>query len=214
MSVNNNSIRLIFLRHGACEGGNILRGSTDVALSAEGEMQLQRRADGLLSRYGVPGQILTSPRRRCREFARQKAGEFGLAAGIVDAFAEMHYGDWDGLEFDEIYRSDAVAFEAFYQNPWENPPPSAEAMQAFELRVTQAFEQVCDTLLTQPSSSGDRPVWVVCHAGVMLVLMAHILGLKQQAGLFNAMALPYAAAMEVTVLRHDDRNWPRLHWPG
>ena len=214
MSVKKNGIRLIFLRHGACEGGNILRGSTDVALSAEGEMQMQRRTDGLLSRYGVPAQILTSPKRRCYEFATQKAAELGLAAGTVDAFAEMHYGDWDGQSFDEIYCCDAKAVEAFYQNPWDNPAPAGETMQSFEQRVTGAFEQLCDVWLAQSASHTDKPVWVVCHAGVMLVLMAHILGLKQQPGLFNAMSLPYATAMEVTVLRHDGRNRARLHWPG
>ncbi|MCF1428289.1 MAG: histidine phosphatase family protein [Shewanella sp.] len=62
-----------------------------------------------------------------------------------------------------------------------NPAPAGETMQVFEQRVTGAFEQVCDAWLAPPASHTDKPVWVVCHAGVMRVLMAHILDLKQQA---------------------------------
>ncbi|MCL1039344.1 histidine phosphatase family protein [Shewanella submarina] len=209
------SLRLVFLRHGACEGGNILRGVTDVPLSAEGEMQMQRRADGLLSRYGYPSRVITSPRIRCRQFACARAAEFGLSAEVLEGFAEMNYGIWDGKTFDEIYQTDGEAFDAFYRDPWSNPPLAGETMEAFESRVKEAFEQVCDQAFSASNlSPGSEPVWVVCHAGVMLVLMAHIMGLQQQAGIFNGMALPYAAAMEVTVIRHDHKYWPRLHWPG
>ncbi|BDM65708.1 phosphoglycerate mutase [Shewanella sp. NFH-SH190041] len=205
---------MIFLRHGACEGGEILRGQTDVALSPQGWMQMQKRVDGLMSAHGRPGLIVSSDRRRCREFAAQQASELAVTLAVDAGFAEMDYGDWDGLTFAEIERNDSEAFAAFYRDPWQNPPPNGEATVQFERRVQQAFDRICQQLFTPEGLAPQAPVWVVCHGGVMLSLMGHVLGLSQQPGVFSAMALPYAAAMQISVIRHEGRFWPRLHWPG
>src|SRR5690625_5890157 len=55
------------LRHGRCEGGEMFRGSTDVALLDSG---LEAMA-GALSGLGGWQRIVSSPMRRCLRFARQ-----------------------------------------------------------------------------------------------------------------------------------------------
>src|SRR6187401_779020 len=86
------------LRHGACQGGEIYRGRTDVQLSGEGWQQMERavRAPADWQR------IVTSPLLRCREFAEHCARRFSLPLQLENALQELDFGEWEGRLVQEI----------------------------------------------------------------------------------------------------------------
>ena len=106
--------KLIFLRHGECEGGQILRGLTNVLLSKKGEQQMWDAVSDL-----DPQELLvyTSPLKSCFYFA-EKYDNTGI---VMPSLAEFDFGDWDGKEFKDIFEQEPEAFSAFWDDPWKAP---------------------------------------------------------------------------------------------
>ena len=89
---------LDLLRHGEVQGGTRFRGEQDDPLSPLGWEQMRRATSDR------PGwtRIISSPSRRCADFARELAGELGLPFEERPVFRERGFGDWEGLAADEI----------------------------------------------------------------------------------------------------------------
>ena len=110
------SITVVLLRHAATAWSAKRRVHADDApLSPEGEAQTARwRLPADLLRLQAAGQLgwATSPLRRAVETGRR----LGATAPLVDPrLAELDYGDWKGLRFEEV---DALTRDT----GWEEPP--------------------------------------------------------------------------------------------
>lgn len=76
------------LRHGEPEGGRRYRGSLDDPLSDRGWDQMWRAASG-----DTPWDlVISSPLRRCREFAEQLSSRLQLPLTIKPDLQELGYG--------------------------------------------------------------------------------------------------------------------------
>lgn len=184
-------IQVDLLRHGACQGGEIFRGATDVALSDEGWQQMHASVAQMPA--GAWDAVFCSPLRRCREFAEQLAAERGLPLTVDDDWRELSFGSWEGSLRDEVMAQQAEAVRAFYMDPAGHPPPGGEAGDALQQRVLQAWQRV----LSQ--ASGQR-VLVVTHGGVMRALLTGLLAMPLQQ--MFALDVPYAC---LTGLHHVER---------
>ncbi|ABV88697.1 histidine phosphatase family protein [Shewanella pealeana] len=198
--------RVILLRHGECEGGNILRGQIDVALTEQGKRQMQSVLCGLKSPGSTPDVVLSSPLIRCANLAEEFALTQGSPYAVEAAFKELNFGDWDGQTFDVLYQSHAAALDAYWANPWLAAPPNGESMQDFEARIERAWQAMFE-------QHQGKQILLVTHGGVMRHLMAKALGVKQAAGFYTSLQLPYAAKAEIDVL-HDEngQQFLTLHW--
>lgn len=146
------------LRHGETVQEGFC-GRLDTELTPQGWGKMREAA-----RQGGPwAAIVTSPLQRCAAFAEEFACQSGLVFEREPQLAEYHFGSWEGRTAAQIWRQSPAALERFWRDPWGNPPPGAETMDAFAARVAQGW----DALLRRHA---ERRVLLVTHAGVIRML--------------------------------------------
>lgn len=178
------------LRHGACEGGDIYRGSIDVALSAEGWAQMRAQ----VANPAPWQQVFTSPMQRCKALAAEVCEQLTLPLTEVSALAEIHFGDWEGRVVAEIWHEQREHVRRFFADPINCSPPNGERLSDFDQRVDEAWQQVV-------AKARGQQVLLVAHGGTIRVILARLLGMP----LSNIahLEVPYACASRV-VIHHAD----------
>lgn len=233
-------LQLVFLRHGHCQGGDILRGKTDVALSEQGQMQMQQAFDRSAL---CPTAVYSSPLKRCALFSDLIAKQHRLPITLLDSLQEIDFGQWDGQTWQALYQQHQAQLDAYWANPWQpdNTPPEGEHLVDFSVRVKQSLLQIISQMLnsiddnaqdesfaSEHLASGTaNQALIVTHGGVMRCVIAQLLGAEGKAGVFTQLQLPYAALMKVDVfidanglqmaaqdsLCFDNLSF-RLNWPS
>jgi len=152
------------IRHGQPEGGSVYRGhSVDDPLSELGWSQMWTAVG-----ENTPWQqIITSPMRRCREFAEQLAAQHQRPVAIETRFKEVGFGRWEGRSRGEIKETSAKEYDDFYRDPVNCRPAGAEPLAEFIQRVSHAYE---DVLQHYPG----QHCLIVAHAGVIRAVLAHV----------------------------------------
>ena len=159
-----NATLLDFIRHGEPVGGSRYRGNgIDDPLSAHGWQQLR---DTTRMLHGWQ-RVISSPMRRCNEFAQWMAEQRGLPLEIRDDLREVGFGNWEGIARKQLREEHSAEFHAFYQDPVNNRPPGAEPLDAFSLRVGAVVDQLLQTY------SGQH-LLIVAHAGVIRAALGHV----------------------------------------
>lgn len=240
-------LNIYLLRHGECEGGEIIRGRSDVALSDEGKAQMWRSWRAISSALEqLPSQperlaLLSSPAQRCQAFAAELKADmpdyFPAPLQQHDWLWELDFGDWDGMKVASVYQQHSEAAEAFWRDPVANTPPGGESLPAFRSRVLDGWQTMVQRWLAREVSSSESSVsgdsassasadaaLILTHSGVIRLLLAEILlpGQMPPAAVFNALELPYAAWVRITLYASRDasgesgQEWQcfsKLHWP-
>ncbi|BCV67882.1 phosphoglycerate mutase [Shewanella carassii] len=240
-------LNIYLLRHGECEGGEIIRGRSDVALSDEGKAQMWRSWRAISSALEqLPSQperlaLLSSPAQRCQAFAAELKADmpdyFPAPLQQHDWLWELDFGDWDGMKVASVYQQHSEAAEAFWRDPVANTPPGGESLPAFRSRVLDGWQTMVQRWLAREVSSSESSVsgdsgssasadaaLILTHSGVIRLLLAEILlpGQIPPAAVFNALELPYAAWVRITLYAsrdasgESDQEWQcfsKLHWP-
>ena len=159
-------VLLGFLRHGEVAGpAHVYRGRSDAPLTPHG---LQQMNDALAA---LPdwGAVVSSPARRCLDFAQAIAADQHIDCTIDPDWHELDFGAWENLRPDEAALRDADAHAAFVRDPRRHPPPGGETLDALDARVNAALARLGDTARTA--------TLVVTHAGAMRAVLAQVLGL-------------------------------------
>jgi alpha-ribazole phosphatase/probable phosphoglycerate mutase len=157
---------LDFLRHGEPVGGKRYRGQTDDPLSEKGWAQMARATAG----ERPWNAIISSPLSRCLAFTTRMADETGLPLTVEPRLAEVGFGVWEGRTAAELDREEPGCVFAFKLDPVARRPRDAEDLADFQARVAAAYE---DLLCLH----AGRHVLLVAHAGVMRMVICHVLGL-------------------------------------
>ena len=120
------------LRHGAVDGRPfVYRGRQDDPLSDSGWRQMQAALDS-----APPfDAIASSPLRRCRLFAQERAERDGAPLRVSPAFQEMAFGAWEGLTPEEAARRDPIEHAAFSASPGRVAAPGGETLDELRERV-------------------------------------------------------------------------------
>ncbi|BCV56777.1 histidine phosphatase family protein [Shewanella algae] len=240
-------LNIYLLRHGECEGGEIIRGRSDVALSDEGKAQMWRSWRAIsseLEQLPSPPErlaLLSSPAQRCQAFAAELKADmpdyFPAPLQQHDWLWELDFGDWDGMKVASVYQQHSEAVEAFWRDPVANTPPGGESLPAFRSRVLDGWQTMVQRWLAREVSSSEGSVskdsgssasadaaLILTHSGVIRLLLAEILlpGQMPPVAVFNALELPYAAWVRITLYAsrdtsgESDQEWQcfsKLHWP-
>jgi alpha-ribazole phosphatase len=106
------------LRHGETEGGVRYWGGMDVALSSKGSLQMRTAVAGLAWDL-----IISSPLRRCADFAEALAQELGVPCRLEADLREMGFGTWEGYSTAELMHRDAERLRLFWSDPSAHTPP-------------------------------------------------------------------------------------------
>lgn len=163
------SVTLDLLRHGETELGGGLRGSLDDALTPVGWEQMRAAVQG----QGPWDRIVSSPLQRCALFAHELAGQLALPVTFDKDLQELHFGEWEGQSAAALMQTDEQALGLFWADPYRFTPPQGEPVLEFSQRVLAAVTRL------QQAHAGER-VLVVCHGGVMKLLLAQARGLPRE----------------------------------
>lgn len=173
------------LRHGEPEGGVRYRGDgVDDPLSKRGWAQMWS-AVGESSDWT---HVVSSPLRRCRDFAEAAAARYGLPLDVDARFREMGFGAWEGRRHDEVRDADPAAYYAFFRDAVRHPPPGSEPIDAFYARVRSGLLAVFD-------AHPEGHILLVCHLGVMRAATA--LALEMPLASSYRMHAPYAGRIRL-----------------
>lgn len=163
------TVQLDLLRHGETELGGGLRGSLDDALTAVGWEQMREAVKG----RGPWDRIVSSPLQRCALFARELSQQLALPVSFDKDLQELHFGEWEGCSPAALMETDAEALGLFWTDPYGFTPPQGEPVSEFSARVLSAVSRL------QQQFAGER-VLVVCHGGVIKLLLARARGLPRE----------------------------------
>jgi len=189
------------MRHGEPVGGRKYRGQTDDPLSEKGWAQM-RDAVG----NHCPWQaVISSYLSRCADFSRELAERHQLPLEIDARLIELGFGAWEGRTPDELTAADPETLNRFRSNPLMHAPPGAEPLTAFRDRIISAW----DSLLERHDG---KHVLVVAHAGVIRMIVAHVLNVPLQ-HLFRLQVLN-AGITRIRVEKHDGQLFPQLLFHG
>jgi alpha-ribazole phosphatase/probable phosphoglycerate mutase len=192
---------LDLMRHGESVGGRKYRGQTDEPLSEKGWAQM-RDAVG----NHCPWQaVISSSLLRCADFARELAKRHQLPLEIDARLIELGFGAWEGRTPDELTAADSETLNRFRSNPVAHAPQGAEPLTAFRDRIISAW----DSLLEH---HGGKHVLVVAHAGVIRMVVAHVLNAPLQ-HLFR-LQVPNAGITRIRVDKHGGQLFPQLLFHG
>ena len=162
-----------YVRHGLTEWNvqQRLQGRHDVPLNAEGRKQAMRSAailQELLARDGRAPEdfvYVSSPLIRARETMELMRATLGLSrAGYeVEArLAEIAFGEWEGLTYEDVIRRDGDVVEKREHNKWGFRPPGGESYAQVTRRVGQWYDELA------------RDAVVAAHGGTARALLAHL----------------------------------------
>lgn len=141
-------MRLYLVRHAEPTLKGRFIGRTDPPLSEDG----QRQAATLSTL--VVEHVFVSPLQR----AQQTAAYIPAASTTVDELAELHFGDWEGLTWDEIVARDPELAERKLADWFVKPAPNGEGLEELLNRLRGALHQI--------QKSPHRTAAIVAHAVV------------------------------------------------
>jgi alpha-ribazole phosphatase len=171
------------LRHGETDGGARYWGSMDVALSPKGWQQMRAAVAGLSSDL-----IVSSPLRRCADFAKALSAERGVRCRFEEDLREMSFGEWEGSSAAELAQTDGERLRRFWSDPSVHAPPGGEQLAAFHARVIAVWNRIV--------TDGDiRSVLIVTHGGPIRVLRAAQSEMPLSAAL--SLDVPHAALVSI-----------------
>lgn len=189
------------LRHGEPAGGVKFRGHTDDPLSELGWEQMRAATEN----SGRWEAIVSSPLRRCAEFAASLAERRGIPLELEPRFKEIGFGQWEGRSAEELMRQDPRALERFWQEPLSNAPPGGENLDAFMARVLAAWNDLL-------ARHAGKQVLVVGHGGVNRVIICHALQMPPN-NLFR-LEMPLAGLSRLRMHASGGQLLPQLVFHG
>jgi len=145
-------------------------GRFDAPLSAEGIEQAKRAAEQL-ARESI-SKMYSSNLERAFRTAQIVAEPHGLAVEKVDDLAEMHFGDLEGMTYEEAEERFPAVYRSWMTRPIETQFPNGESFQQMQVRVFQAFDSI---VRRHPNES----ISIVAHAGVNRILLCRALSISE-----------------------------------
>jgi len=165
--------RIIFVRHGEPEDSARGRcyGKSDVGLSENGRRQIGQTA-GWLEKFDVKA-IYASPRVRATESARITAEKSGSTVKIENRFAEMDFGDFEGLTYDAVKELYPNLYECWMKTPTKVEFPNGGSFPKMRKEVLDAVDDL------KKIHAGET-VAVVSHGGVNRIVLSSVLELRDE----------------------------------
>lgn len=155
-----------FVRHGitAANKERRIQGQSGEGLHPEGRRQAKRLADW----YGHLDQVWTSPLERATETAAALAD--GTAPTVDDTLAEMAFGEWEGVLYDELLASGDPLARRIYRDGEDLPRGGTG--ESF----TELIDRMCRFISGFEPDPGKRTA-VVSHGAAIRAVVACITGM-------------------------------------
>lgn len=187
------------LRHGEPVGGARYRGTTDDVLSKDGWQQMDAVVHQTSHQTMPWTDIISSPLRRCADFATQLCKTQQLTLHIEPRFSEIDFGDWEGMTSQQIMENDSGRLSEYWKNPSLVTPPNGESLDDFRSRVVTAWRDLIDKYFH--INNANEHLLIVTHGGTLRVILSELLQIPTTA-LFN-IDVPYSC---LSRLQYQDRD--------
>lgn len=138
-------------------------GSLDVSIDEKGQQQAAELTEKLSSQ--PLDIIIRSDTTRTQETAQRIIDDHPNATVYVNGdLNEKGFGDWEGLDADEIEAQDPVTWAQWIEKPFDVTPNGAESFATFSNRVLRAVKAY------QAILASDANVLIVAHLGTLRVI--------------------------------------------
>lgn len=131
-------IDICLIRHGETvltANEAVFRGQTDDDLTPKGWQQMSDTLAQLTAQQRTWQAVISSPLRRCVQFARHYAQQQQLPFLECADLQEFYFGRWEGKKIVDIHQSYPQQLAQFWQSPTQFVPPQAETMIHFAERI-------------------------------------------------------------------------------
>ena len=165
-------MRLYLIRHGQSvwNASQRLQGQADIALSDLGQQQAERVA-GRLATSNLT-HVYSSDLIRAKHTAQPVANALGLPVVEHAALRERHFGDWQGLEWDNLVAQYPTEWEPVFRGI-DGHAPGGESYRDMYTRSERFLKDLAD----------DRTVERVAlftHGGTLRCLIGNLLGMPPE----------------------------------
>ncbi len=157
-------MKLFVLRHGETQLNKKRKfyGSLNVPLDNKGIQQANEVAKKLIP--FTFDRIVTSEMLRAKQTVAPILKSHPQNHLVIDGrFNEMGFGNWEGLDADEIQAMDPVTWQKWLSDPFAVTPENGEQFKQFKERVLCAMESYCK----EPAVDN---MLLVAHLGVLRAL--------------------------------------------
>ena len=192
-----------WVRHAPVAGaGGRIYGQIDVACET-GDREAFRALAAGLPRDAA---WFVSPLQRTQQTFAAIAAVHGEALArptVEPAFAEQHFGRWQGHSWPEMQAADRALYEAFWRNPTRTAPPGGESFLAQMRRTARAIAR-----LTATTAAAD--VVCIAHAGTIRAAVALALNLTPEGAMalvIDNLSTTRLEHVEDGLLRGEARCW-------
>jgi len=162
---------LFFIRHAETDFAGRFCGHLDPPVNECGRLQIEELVE-ILRTESIDA-VYTSDLARSLTTADAISSEFGLSAIKIPELREIHFGEWEGLSWQEIESRDGVYARRWSEAYPDLPAPGGEVFEVFRSRVLSAVKSLL--AITPPKCAA-----VVTHAGVMRVVLRSLCGFEEQ----------------------------------
>lgn len=193
--------QICLVRHGETDwnADRRLQGHLDVPLNRTGHLQAASAASHLADKQFAA--IYCSDLARARQTATAIGAASSLSPISDPALRERHYGDFQGLTYDEARTQHPAAYARFVERDASFAfSGGGESLTTFALRVHAALERI---VAQHPA----QQVLVVTHGGVLDI--AHRLATGTDLESPRSFTIPNAA---LNWLEFDGTHWRLLVW--
>ena len=162
---------LLLVRHAETDMAGRFCGHSDPELNERGRQQLAGLMT-MLSEHAIR-RVYTSDLRRAQQTAEAIAKHFGAGLLVRPGLREIHFGQWEGLSWNEIEGRDKGLAARWAETHPNSTAPAGESYQRFASRVHREMA----FLLAEVTKS---PIAAVTHAGFIRVVLTNWCGVSEQ----------------------------------
>ncbi len=164
--------KIYLCRHGESEfnAKKIVQGHIDTDLTENGEKQALALAKFL--KYKSIKKVISSDLKRAFKTANIVAKELNLIHVTDNRIREMHFGTWEGLSYDWIYKNALEHFQNWLSNPVKYPLPKQESIKSFQSRLKSFLDDI--------KNHDEESILVVGHGGSIQGMLCIAMGLDIQ----------------------------------
>ena len=171
---------ILLCRHGESEynAKKIIQGHIDTDLTPKGVVQARLVAEEL-KKFPIE-RIFTSDLKRAYRTAQIIGDVLGITPEVDIRLREMHFGNWEGLSYEYIYKNHVEDFHNWLKNPVACPLPSQEDVKEFEERISSFLDFL--------KKVEEENILIVGHGGSIqgIICISTGLGLEHLWGLRHA----------------------------
>ena len=158
-------MKLLLARHGETKYNQQRKfyGAADVSLDEKGRQQAVTLAAKLVKEQPTL-LVKTNLQRTTQTLAPLVTRLPQLPVVTIPAFAEKGFGNWEGLDADEIEAQFTAEWARWLQAPLTYTPPTVESFAAFKQRVHEGLQWLLS------HTTEDDTVVVVAHLGTIRLI--------------------------------------------